>query len=698
MLLQADPAQSEVALWKTLITPATLQLLLLTCHRHLLAVPHSNYRLQRLGALQTLLLLLQDRVVAPAHARYCCYILLQLLPDPVLQPYCCMLLWGVLQRLLQAATAPSPQQQKEISSDTAVALLDVLLPPVTAVLVQCLQSTMQVQLQHWQQQMWSGGQSAGQTVTQPFDLPVDHPVVDLLLQLLQQLPPVLQPKLQEVDPLPAIPVLQPVFVLQQRAKQGLGLSLQVVMLADTAQAMAVASRGRAVAALKDLLQQDDKDIYAEQPAAAAAGAVAVRKAILNPETRVIQFRTALEAASTGSSYSSSSIDSLGDSSSSRNTGKGSSTVGVVSQRPVKPEVVAAAWKLADLAAQLGDPEMAAVAGQLLAAAGPLPPQVITFNPPHATAAAGATAIGGLATAAPAAASGARASGRGRKGAVAGAAVGSGGSSNVAVLLPHVLKLLCECLTSLDPHVVATAQSALKALLATAEGAAAVVLVGVDSSSSSSGSSSKGKGGSSSKPQDNLLQQVLLVFKPSSKSTAAAAAAAAAAVNPQSSEVDLEAIGSVDLWSAAGQCYSTWLCHLTSTLLQHCISSPLLQLLAPATALVDSLAELLLPHVVLELLNVDSVPVQSMAVALGTAVHAGVLQPACTLGTTASGSGCSNSSSSSSSGGGVAEEGVDVRCVLVLLSVLEQLRIVHRRALMAGREGGQYVQNLSSSNA
>jgi hypothetical protein len=673
LLVQNNPAESEAALWKDYVTPATVQVLLLTCHQHLLTVPPSSYRLQRLGALQALLLLLQDRVVAPAHARYCCYILLQLLPDPVLQPYCCVLLKAVLQKLLQAANAPSPLQQQEISSDTAVALLDVLLPPVTAVLVQCLQSTMQQQLLQWQQQIWAEGQDSCQSLAQPFDLPVDHPVIDLLLQLLQQLPSVLQPKLQEVDPLPSIPVLQPVYLLQQQAKQGLGLARQVVMLADTARAMAVASRGRAVAALKCLLQQDDSDIYYQQPAAAAAGtgagAVAGRRAVLNSGTRVIEFISGEGAVTTGSSYSSSSIGSLGDSSSS--SGVGSSKVGVVSQRPVKGEVVAAAWKLADLAAQLGDPDMAAVAGQLLAAAGPLPPHVITFNPPHMVAAAASAATGSTGHAAVAGGGVAKASGKGRKGAAAGTS-SSSSSSEVAVLVPQVLKLLCDCLTSVDAHVCATAQSTLKALLATAEGEAAVALV--DGSTSSS---SKGKSSSSSKPQDGLLQQVLLVFKPST------AASAAAPVNAQSNDVDLEAIGSVDLWSAAGQCYSRWLCRLTSTLLHQCITSPLLQLLAPATALVDSLAELLLPYVVLEMLKNESVPVQTMAVALGKAVHAGVLQPACTFGTTASGSGCSSSSSSSSSVS-VSGEGVDVRCVLVVLSVLEQLRIVHRRALMAGR--------------
>jgi hypothetical protein len=59
-----------------------------------------------------------------------------------------------------------------------------------------------------------------------------------------------------------------------------------------------------------------------------------------------------------------------------------------------PQVLAAGWQLARLAAQAQDETVATLAGQLLAAAGPLDPQTLTLDIPGSGALGGGAGGGG----------------------------------------------------------------------------------------------------------------------------------------------------------------------------------------------------------------------------------------------------------------------------------------------------------------
>ena len=60
-------------------------------------------------------------------------------------------------------------------------------------------------------------------------------------------------------------------------------------------------------------------------------------------------------------------------------------------RPCKPEVEEAAWRLVWLARELGDNDLAAFTGKLLALVGPLDPHVIAFSIPTSLSSSSAAA-------------------------------------------------------------------------------------------------------------------------------------------------------------------------------------------------------------------------------------------------------------------------------------------------------------------
>jgi hypothetical protein len=716
--LQGEAAANEAALWR-LLPPHLLQQLLLACHSHISAVADPAYQQQRLGAVQAVLQLLNVRAVQPAHVRYACSMLLQLLDKRELQPVCCGMLqqlWGLL---LEAATQSNVAQAVAGAFDQEAAavvqqsqeLLQLLLPQVVAAGAKALQSEAVHQLQQWRSQQWlsptwaiagvtdtsssssSSSSSSGTPVVQPFDLPVNHPVVALLQQVVLQLPPQIHHVLQAVDPLLDMPVLQQAVQLQQQVLQRLTLAERIASLADTADTMAPDSRAQAVQQLWSLLQHQEDQLYVDSSTTVNPGHP--NAPLYDPDTRMLCFPAAAAAAAAAAGGAHNNSSSSGGGSQSMQQGS--------TQRQLQPAVQCAAWRLGQLAGQLQDTGLAAVAGRLLAAAGPLPGHVIVFNPPTAeggdsgaAAAAGGGESGADSKPAPA---DAKASSKSKRGAAPAAAAPAGNDNPAAAtpgtvqsLLPTILQSLGDCLVSPDPRVVAVAQSVTTQLLATPEGSAALTALsstGVGSQQGRSGTTGAGR------MCGSLLQVVLQTYQHHSHHHHRKHATAAAAVGdgPTAAAQPTDAA----LWAASGQPYSPWVKHLTSVLLSSCQGSELLQVLSPAAELSDSLAEVLLPHALHHLCvnsskkssskDSQSPDQSTLAQQLGDCVSFGVLQPAVQqYRHLAAGSGGSSSSSTavavsnSSTAAGQSGQTVDTRCVLVVLQALEHLRCVHRQSV------------------
>jgi hypothetical protein len=631
------------------------------------------HKLQRLGQLEALMHLLdQSEAASPALARYLVSMLLQLVHIPALQPHCCMVLQIILCSILYAAAsvdveqpvaaagkaaskeakaaAKAEQEQKLQQQRLAVSLLEELLPPTVASLVQCVERAAAAKQLQQQLLVWRGPVTslpapllAGNAAA--VDLPADHPPVRLLLSLLSNPPQPLLHVVQTLDLLPPLRVLAEPVMLQQRLRQGLRLPQQIVQFGQRAAGMAASSRQRLMQSISAQLQCGAAELYVTDAAGAnskpAGAAVGSRRG----------------SSSGGAATSSTAVVAAGL------AAKDSS------QQPrVDPQVVSAAFKLAKLGTQLGDRGVSELAGQLLALAGPVDPDVITFD---AAASAADSSSGGSSS--------------------------KGLAECTAFPMRAVLQHLVKCLFDVQPNVVAVAQSTLSRLLATPEAAAelkslqdsavkAAAATASDTSTASSNSSSSVA----------LLCSYLSVFaEKSSQSNLQLEFDHEAAVQA------LRTASSPQLWSPVRKPFNSWLCKLCSTLLTACSAvegaaavaggsgSMLLQLLADAAALRPSLAELLLPHALLALCTSDNsgsdlpgIGSLGMSAQLGAAITEG-LQLNCSSriidnGLASYATGIAGGDGSSSCNGG----SVDVRCLSVLLNCLEHARIVHRTAMLA----------------
>jgi hypothetical protein len=572
-------------------------------------------------------------------------VLLQQLQVPLLQAICCSCLQVLFEHLYSAVAntgtagaAQSGSRKGGSAGDKQQlqmrALLAELLPPAVAALVQCVEVEACRLQQAGMQQQWSltvaQAAAAGAGVAgEPASLAASYSPVALLNYLFAKpSSPGLEAVVQSLDLLPPLPVLSGAVASQAQLQQGLGLAVKVANFAARAAGMAASSRHRAARALLGQLQQSS----------AAAGL----------------FEQQQEA---------------------------SSSSGGKWQLPtMQPSVVAAAYKLAQLGSELGDDLVIALAAQLLALAGPLPPDVITVS---------------------SSSSGAHSSSS------------SSSSDTTAFPMTAVMQQLADCLFSSSPHVVGVAQTTLKQLVAEVDVKALLAsLQAADGSSSSNGSSN------SSKLAAVLLQSYLATFSSDRKdqqqqrrlsaegNAAAALAAADAAASPA-------------LWEPAGRPYNAWLCGLCRTLLRACgatdtapakrsnraaassggaPSGTTLQLLADAAALRPQLAELLLPHALLKLCESDGSGAdlpgtgsQGWAARLGAVITDRLRLDRLTQAYARSsragleGGGWSAAvAGHDTPGGSVARTaaGVDVRCINMLLTCLEHNRGVHRVAMTA----------------
>ncbi|KAF6252289.1 hypothetical protein COO60DRAFT_542235 [Scenedesmus sp. NREL 46B-D3] len=694
---------------KAMMTPRSLQQVLLNMHRNIAAAADPMHKLQRLGQLEALMHLLhRDEAASPVLARYLVSMLLQLVHVPALQSYCCMLLQIFLHDILYAAAGPdgglssaakagskeskaavkAEQEQQLQQQRLAVRLLEELLPPTVASLVRCVERAAAAKQLQQQLLLWSGpvtslqlpslaGYSSGgaadsaAAAASAVDLPTGLAPVALLLALLLRPPQALLHVVQTLDLLPPLPVLAGPVALQQRLRQGLRLPQQVVQFEQRAAGMAPSSRQRLIQAITAQLQCAAAELYVDG-ASAGSSAVAAGGVSAGDIVSSSKGASSPDNPGTGSTAGAAAATAAAE----------SMAAGSIQRCRVDPAVVAAAFKLAKLGAQLGDRGVTELAGQLLALAGPVDPHIITFD---AAAADGESSSSNIA---------------GSKGLV----------ECTAFPMRAVLQHLVQCMFDTQPHVVAVAQATLHRLLATPEAAAELRRLQEDASKTAGAAGaaateqrhSSSSYCSSSDASAALLCSYLSVFveKPSQSTSQlevdreAAVQALAAATSPA-------------LWSPVCKPFNSWLCDLCSTLLTAVSAteaaesnSRLLQLLADAAALQPSLSELLLPHALLALCTSDSsgadlpgIGSVGLSARLGAAITEG-LQLDCSSssrslsplpGGSTFGGGNDNSSSSSGScdsGGGYTGADVDVRCLSVLLGCLDHARMVHRMAMLA----------------
>jgi hypothetical protein len=588
------------------------------------------------------------------------------------------------------AAAKAEQDQKLQQQQLAVSLLEELLPPTVASLVQCVERAAAAKQLQQQLLLWAGpvtslpatllagsGSASAGSSTAAVDLPADSPPVALLLALLSTPPRALLHVVQTLDLLPPLRVLAGPVALQQRLRQGLRLPQQIVQFEQRAAGMAASSRQRLIQAITAQLQRGASELYVQGGSAASSSSRAVVAAAAGSAAT----ESSPAGSSSGNSRRASSVDNLGTGTFAA-AGGAAAAAGSEQQRRIDPSVVAAAFRLAKLGSQLGDKGVTELAGHLLALAGPVDPNVITFDAAAAAAADGS--------------SGSDSSGK------------EGLAARTAFPMRAVLQHLVNCMFDQRPQVVAVAQSTLNRLLATPEAAAELKCLQDSAAKAAAAAADKGSTSSSSISSSSdtsagLLCSYLSIFlDKNSQSTSNFEVDCEAAVQA------LAAAASPALWSPVGKPFDSWLCQLCSTLLTACSAAEgsaegcmLLQMLADAAALQSNLAELLLPHALLALCTSDNsgadlpgIGSVGLSARLGAAIKQG-LQLDCSSSSSSSrgvrlpgSSGLFSAgsddagSSSSSSGGCYTGAAVNVRCLSVLLSCLEHARIVHRAAMLA----------------
>ena len=309
--------------------------MLLALHAHILAAAAPAHRAARLGALHALLALLGERAAFSGTAHYAGAVLLQLLPEPAAQPAACALLEALLRRVLavQVDAAKPPAARA-----TAAALLGSLLRDAAGALAGAVEAKLAARRRRAARERAQGvviGTVNGAGAA-AIELPADDPAVALLAALLSDLPRApLRAHLRSLEPPPPLRALRRAAAALAAARAGVGLAEEVATFASRAADMAPAARRRALASLRAALAGREAELLLpalEDGAAAAPGG---------------------------------------------GGGDGGQEGGAAGR--LRPEVAEAAWRLARVGAEQDDAGVSEVAAQLLAAAGPLPPDVITLS-------------------------------------------------------------------------------------------------------------------------------------------------------------------------------------------------------------------------------------------------------------------------------------------------------------------------------
>ena len=398
---------------------------------------------------------------------------LMLLDSRVARPATLRYVLSILLRLLRTATL-RPTSCILLSStiahvfsagDEAIQTLGAMLPAVISALVEAVEESVA------QQEELEAAASQRAVMTEQM---VPREDVNQLLRLLENLtvraPKHLLPFLPMVDPIPArVGMEGPSLAVEQR-RCSLLPAQQLSQFASKAASMPPSLRRRSMKALRAVLARDPAALYESFPAT-----------MDDEEESVDQsFRK-----------------------------KKSCTA--------KPEVAAAAWKLAVLSADLGDPRLAEFAGELLAVAGPLQPTAISFD---------ATALQGNAATAAAeeiSSSSSSTSGRSQKAMLTTV-------KSIQSTWTAALEMLCDYVIDEDTAVVHAAQGTLRHLLATPQGREA------------------------EKGLDPGKQCLVSVFEGTTQP-------------PKNSWTSVKPAEAVTLWNIAGRPYAQWVCDLAYTLLK-----------------------------------------------------------------------------------------------------------------------------------
>lgn len=601
--MQATTAQNEIALWRNHLPLNALQSLLLTVHQHICQAVYPAHRLQRLATMSALLQLLGQRVVVPATCRYCVHILLQLLPEPQLQPACCELLQHIVGRLLTVIRGGG----------------NVLMPGGS--------SKQQQQQQYVQEQHDLAVAVLGSLIPTIMSVLVQCIEVKLCRQSMQStLASSSQPAndLSATDPL--ITALLQLLLGAPGALQPYLQSLELLpALPVLSHAVTLQQQWR-----QGLTLSKELVIFADR---AASMAPASRQRALQALLSDLQQRQQ----------------------------------DIFEHSSIRADVLASAWKLAHLAAQLDDPGISQLAGQLLAAAG--------WGKHHGGYTGNAN-VGVIA--------GADAAGGDLGGLPSKSRRRSGSEGPHDRLALAVMQQLVDGLVNPDVNVIHTAQNTLRAVLLTPEGARAV-----DALTESEGADLTGlTGGVPGYWQ--LLKQYITAFQ--------LPAGGVHHITDADATASVHDITDPLLWQMHDKTHEHWLCDVCCSLLLACSNSQLLRMLAPAARLRVALAELLLPFALQELCTTPSdedkpssrssssksargatASVQGVPAMLGRQITNSVFAGVGSRNTSAGSSIGSSSSSSSSSSSGVD----DVRSLGVILRCLEHLRSVHVTAAMAG---------------
>lgn len=729
----ANPHSSLLLLLVLALLILLLSLLPLS-NRSLVSAAHPLHKLQRLAQFQCLLRQLpRDVLQWPAVARSLASMLLQQLQVPEVQGLCCSCLHLLLSQLfadvplkfdeqgraVQQKEAKTPatgnkqlQQQlrQKQQEDLMTVLLQELLLPTMAALVQCieaaaagLQSQQQAQLWALQpssaataaagaaaaQRMAKAAGLSGNTVAaaasaavEPLDMSATWSPVALLhyvyLAKWQYGIPVL------LELLPPLPVLSAASINHGVSRAD--LRSLVLVFAARAASMTASSRQRAVQEMLSLLSSGLADIYEpEQHSSGSTNGGAVQ---LQAGSGQAQHVVATDGSGAG-------------------------------ELTVRPDVVAAAFQLARLGAELADAHVMQLAAELLAAVGPMDPDVITLD--HAAAADGSSSM---------------AARLGSEVAPGAASSSSSHADRTGFPLRAVLEVLVASMFDATPGIVSTAQATLASLVP------AVGSRALEQALQPPGAATPADALSAPPTRELLLQSCVSTYMPAVVSGGGGKKGAGGEQQPDSpgnqqgqqgvrtasaEEVAaaLEAAGSPQLWSPAGKSYKVWLCSLSSTMLRACggvadagaaatrrstrqaaaattgmpATSAVLAMLADAAAINAQLAELLLPHAVLKLCESDGsgsevpgVGSQGWAARLADAAAAGLrLDSLVGHGTPSAPAAASDTgvggdlwdAAAATAGATAADAGgpVDVRCYSVLLACLEHNRSVHRIAMM-----------------
>ncbi|BDA48015.1 Serine-protein kinase ATM [Coccomyxa sp. Obi] len=455
-------------LWSQILSDDAVAKLLLMVHMNLQKGRCARHKLEALGPLKALLIILDDHVCAAHTFRHVVHMLLQCLRVRELQEKCCRMLEDVLERI---------QSRPELHP-----LLGALLPTIISGTVTALETT------HAPTNLSSGtSQGLSQNSAAHNSSAQHNKLLSLINTLILQALPDLHPYLQHVEPLPDMPELARAQQLLDTLRSGVSLSAEMTYFVSRAAALPNVLLQRALASLDRGLTTRQAELMAHDG-------------------------------------------------------------------QCKPEVRLAAWQLVWLARDLGNSNLAAFAGKLLALVGPLEPHVIAFSIPSQAATSSAAVD--------------RTPSAQNDRSSRGGARAASKADSLQMILAEALQLLIVYLVDEDVPFIQTAHVTLRQLLSTPQGLAALQQL------------------------EPLQQSYIQIF----------AGPKRAAVSPEpGTRFDL---GDSRLWQLEGQTYEQWVCGLADALLGHS-SNPLLRILQRCARKKSAMAELLLPHIFADLAAHDA---------------------------------------------------------------------------------------------